>query len=367
MTNNIQNHITREYEGIVLERFKHLKQGGKMGDLPAHLQHESFIRKGDKKTGGPNMRLYRLEYNVPALTVTAFIFNKFVHPNEDRYITPREAACLQDFPVNWEFKGTLGQVQKQIGNAVPVNLASAVANSVKEYLLKSGEKGTIKIASFFTGAGGLDLGFENVSDTSINFETLFSSDIEEWAENTIKSNRPDWNFIRKDIRELSSKTVIEIIGDKPDIIIGGPPCQPFSVAGKQKAIKDPLGRLYSDFIKQVKLLQPKVVIMENVYGLTQVKSANMLELIRESYKEIGYNVVYKELNSADYGTPQKRRRVFFVAAKDISQFSFPLPTHCSHPNLLGLPLYKGAGEVLESLPSPEIRNNGTHTQYGKKQ
>ena len=359
MIGNIQNHITREYEGIVQERFKYLKQGGKMGDLPTHLQHESFIGKGDKKTGGPNMRLYRLEHNVPALTVTAFIFNKFVHPYEDRYITPREAACLQDFPVDWVFKGTLGQVQKQIGNAVPVNLASAVASSVKEYLSNHGIKGKIKIASFFSGAGGLDLGFEKASDDKINFETLFTSDIEEWAEKTINSNRPSWNFVRKDIRELSSNKVIEVIGENPDIIIGGPPCQPFSVAGKQKAVKDPLGRLYSDFIEQVKLLQPKVVVMENVYGLTQVKSANMLELIKKSYKEIGYNVIHKELNSADYGTPQKRRRVFFVASKDISQFSFPLPSHCSHPNLFGLPLYKGAGEILEGLPRPEIKNNGT--------
>jgi DNA (cytosine-5)-methyltransferase 1 len=355
----VANHITREYNGIVLERFKHLQEGGKMGDLPERLQHESFIRKGDKKTGGPNMRLYRLENKVPSLTVTAYIFNKFVHPTEDRYITPREAATLQDFPISWEFKGTLGQIQKQIGNAVPVRLAEAIARSVQSKLILSGHSGSIKIASFFSGAGGLDLGFENASNKKIKFETCFTTDIEIWAEKTINANRLNWHFLRKDIRELDSDEVVQAIGGKPDLIIGGPPCQPFSVAGKQKATKDPLGRLYSDFIRQVENLQPKMVVMENVYGLTQVKTANMLELIYKSYRDIGYDVIHQELNSADFGTPQKRRRVFFVAARDLTGFKFPEPTHFEHPNLLGLPLYVGAGEAIKNLPEPIINKNGS--------
>lgn len=358
-TDSLLNHITRPYEGIVLERFRHLKQGGKMGDLPSHLQHESFIRKGNKKTGGPNMRLYRLEEKVPSLTITAYIFNKFVHPWEDRYITPREAAVLQDFPINWAFRGNLSQVQKQIGNAVPINLAKAVASSIKSSLEKDGMSGQIKIASFFTGAGGLDIGFEQASNTNLNFETLFSSDIEKWAEATIKANRPKWNFLRKDIRELDSSYVKTIVKGSPDVIIGGPPCQPFSVAGKQNAVKDPLGKLYSDFIRQVSELQPKYVVMENVYGLTQVKSANMLNLIYKSYEEIGYKAIHRKLNSADFGTPQKRRRVFFIASKDLSNFRFPEPSHCEHANLLGLPVYRGAGESIKNLPSPKILQNGT--------
>lgn len=355
MTELIDNHITREYTGIVNERFRYLPKGGKMGDLPPHLQHESFIRKGDKKTGGPNMRLYRLEHNEPSLTITAYIFNKFVHPTQDRYITPREAACLQDFPVDWIFKGTLGQVQKQIGNAVPINLGKAIAASVQKFLKKKGESGNKKIVSFFTGAGGLDLGFELVSNDEMQFHTDFSTDIEEWVEKTINVNRPEWNFQRKDIRKLTSGEILNSLGANPDIIIGGPPCQPFSVAGKQKAIKDPLGKLYSDFIRHISELNPKVVVMENVYGLTQVKSANMVDLIYESFKKIGYQIKHAELLAANYGTPQKRRRVFFVAAKDISKFEFPEPTHSSHLNLLGLPLYVGAGEAIMHLPPPMLK------------
>lgn len=349
------NHETREYTGIVLERMKHLPPGGKMGDLPEHLQHDSFIRKGDKKTGGPNMRLLRLENKKPALTVTAYIFNKFVHPVENRYITPREAAVLQDFPLEYEFKGTLGQVQKQIGNAVPVGLAKELAKEVSKYFVRLNKTGQLKIASYFTGAGGLDLGFEQASDELIQFETTFSTDIEKWAEATISHNRPKWNFHLEDITQLDPATVKAVIGQNPDIIIGGPPCQPFSVAGKQKAIKDPLGVLYRDYIRHVDTLKPEIVVMENVYGLAQVKSADMIGEIYKSFNGIGYDVTHQELMAADYGVPQRRRRLFFVAAKNLQHFNYPHPTHFESANLLGLPLYTGAGEALSKLPRASVK------------
>lgn len=342
----IPNHSTRVYSGVVLERIKNLPPGGKMGDLPQHLQHKSFVRVGAKKTGGPNLRLLRLEYDKPALTITAYIFNKFVHPIENRYITPREAACLQDFPLYYEFKGTLGEVQKQIGNAVPVKLAKALANSVANYFQRKNITGQLDIASYFTGAGGFDLGFEQASTEVISFKTKFTTDIEVAVEQTIKANRPDWNFLRGDIRELSPEVVKKYIGKNPDIIIGGPPCQPFSVAGKQEATQNPLGELYRDYIRQIADLQPSIVIMENVYGMAQVKSIDMIKEIYKSFKEIGYQITHKELLAADFGTPQKRRRLFFVAAKDLHLFEFPQPTHCEFPNLLGLPTYEGVGSVF---------------------
>jgi DNA (cytosine-5)-methyltransferase 1 len=351
----LPNHETRKYTGVVLERMKHLPPGGKMGDLPEHLQHESFIRKGDKKTGGPNMRLLRLEEGKPSLTVTAYIFNKFVHPKLDRYITPREAAVLQDFPLDYEFKGTLGQVQKQIGNAVPVGLAKEIAREIAKYFERLNIGGKLKIASYFTGAGGLDLGFEQASDDLIQFETQFSTDIEKWAEATVTHNRPEWNFHREDITQLEPATVKKVLGQNPDIIIGGPPCQPFSVAGKQKATNDPLGVLYRDYIRHVDVLKPEIVVMENVYGLAQVKSANMIEEIYKSFQDIGYDVTHRELMAADYGVPQKRRRLFFVAAKNLHYFQYPQPTHCEFENLLELPLYKGAGEVILQLPEASAR------------
>jgi len=355
------NHITREYTGIVLERLKHLPTGGKMGDLPKHLQHESFVRTGSKKTGGPNMRLLRLEMDKPSLTVTAYIFNKFVHPFRDRYITPREAACLQDFPDDWAFVGRLGEIHHQVGNAVPVQLAKAIATSVAKFLLERGFSGDLPVASYFCGAGGLDLGFEQASTHDLSFCTKFCTDIDKACGYTIELNRPQWGFFLGDITEFSGDVVLKHLGEQPVAVIGGPPCQPFSVAGKQKATTDPLGELYRDYIEHVAILDPEIVIMENVYGLKQVKSSNVLHEIEMAFSDIGYEVRHQELLAADYGTPQMRRRLIFVATKGHNDFVFPEPTYCSDLNIFGLPLYNGAGNsfshLLEPMDINELPNN----------
>lgn len=349
----IHNHITREYFGTVLERMKHLPVGGKMGDLPKHLQHESFVRTGAKKTGGPNMRLLRLTPEKPSLTVTAYIFNKFVHPEEDRYITPREAACLQDFPDDWAFVGGLGEIHHQVGNAVPVRLAKAVGKSVLHFLEQRGIFGNIPVASYFCGAGGLDLGFEQASNDRLFFNTLFATDIDKACGYTIQLNRPEWNFYLGDITKFSGEVVLNLIGRNPTVVIGGPPCQPFSVAGKQKATSDPLGQLYRNYIKHISILNPEIVIMENVYGLKQVKSSNVLAEINQAFQEIGYEVKHKELLSADFGTPQMRKRLIFVATKGVNDFTFPIPTHTSEPDMFGSMRYSGAGNSFSHLPKPQ--------------
>lgn len=351
----IHNHITREYTGTVLDRMRHLKPGGKMGDLPENLQHDSFIRTGNKKTGGPNMRLLRLEMNKPSLTVTAYIFNKFVHPSADRYITPREAACLQDFPDDWAFVGSLGEVHHQIGNAVPVKLARAIAGSVADFLKTIGVSGEVPIASYFCGAGGLDLGFESASDDSIRFKTEFCTDIDKACGYTIQLNRPEWNFFLGDITNFSGNVVLNKIGRNPLVVIGGPPCQPFSVAGKQKATTDPLGKLYENYVEHVSILDPEVVVMENVYGLKQVKSSNVLWDIYKAFSRIGYEVKHQELLAANFGTPQMRRRLIFVATKSENTFKFPIPTHVKRNNMFDLPRYRGAGESMYHLPKPQIQ------------
>ncbi len=117
-----------------------------------------------------------------------------------------------------------------------------------------------------------------------------------------------------------------------------------------------MGILYRDYIRHVQALQPKIVVLENVYGLAQVKSANMIEEIYKSFDTIGYQVMHQELMAADYGVPQKRRRLFFVAARNLEGFEYPAPTHSATENLLGLPLYRGAGAALCALPAPTYRN-----------
>ena len=96
--------------------------------------------------------------------------------------------------------------------------------------------------------------------------------------------------------------------------------------------------------------------MENVYGLKQVKSSNVLHEIESAFHEIGYEVRHKELLAADYGTPQLRRRLIFVATKGANDFVFPEPTHCADNNIFGLPLYSGAVNSFAHLPEPKDMN-----------
>jgi DNA (cytosine-5)-methyltransferase 1 len=327
-----------------------------MGDLPAELQHESFVRKGDKKTGGPNLRIIRLEMTRPSLTVTGHIYNKFVHPTEDRYITPREAACLQEFPRDYLFEGTIGEVRQQVGNAVPVGFGRAVALEVAKVLRDAGIDGEVSVASYFCGAGGFDLGFEAAQYRGLTFLTKFCNDIDEASCATIRTNRPTWNARQGDIRAISTEDVVSTIGHPPTVVIGGPPCQPFSVAGKQKGTKDPLGALYRDFVRHVDELRPKVVVMENVYGLAQNKQSNVLLEIHKAFDTIGYKLSCYELCAADYGTPQLRRRLIFYGIEKESSLNMPskpTATHAADGDLF-LPRYTGAGECMVGLPAPHF-------------
>jgi len=163
------SHIPRQVGPRVQERINALKIGQKMQDLPEELWHDSFryyVKEDPTRNGGPNLRILRLDPRRPSLTVTGFVFNKFVHPEENRYITPREAARLQGFPDDFIFHGTLTSVQRQVGNAVPTQLATAVAQSILAHVEQyhplglgsdSYRHGCFPAASLFSGAGGMTL------------------------------------------------------------------------------------------------------------------------------------------------------------------------------------------------------------------
>jgi len=119
------NHFARKPNTIVQQRIDLLKIGQKMQDLPEELWHESFryyVKEDPNRQGGPNLRMLRLYPDKPSPTITGYIFNKFVHPFEDRFITVREAARLQGFPDEVKFFGTVTSTQLQVGNAVPIPL-----------------------------------------------------------------------------------------------------------------------------------------------------------------------------------------------------------------------------------------------------
>ncbi len=168
----IYNHIARKVGSVVQERIDLLKIGQKMQDLPEHLWHESFryyVKEDPNRKGGPNIRLLRLDPSKPSLTVTGFVFNKFVHPHENRFVSVREAARLQGFPDDLEFKGSLTSTQQQVGNAVPTQLSKAVFETIIKYAAGLGFKKTLTAMSLFSGAGGMDIGAHQAKAENLEF------------------------------------------------------------------------------------------------------------------------------------------------------------------------------------------------------
>ncbi|MFV0338469.1 MAG: DNA cytosine methyltransferase [Chthoniobacterales bacterium] len=107
-------------------------------------------------------------------------------------------------------------------------------------------------------------------------------------------------------------------------------------------------------MKHISILDPEIVIMENVYGLKQIKSSNVLAEINHTFEEIGYEVTHKELLSADFGTPQMKKRLIFVATKGMNDFSFPIPTHAPESDMFGSKRHCGARDSFSHLPPPQV-------------
>ena len=349
------NHIARRAGPDVQRRIDTLKIGQKMQDLPEELWHDSFrfyVKEDPNRKGGPNLRMIRLRPDRPSLTVTAYIFNKFVHPFEDRFITVREAARLQGFPDTLEFVGSLGSTQMQVGNAVPASLARAVFQQVACHARASGySQEPLRALSLFSGAGGMDVGAEQAgidpkvaleywSDACATLRGYFQDRVAIVEDSILNVTDPLALW-----REKSGEDTV------PDLIYGGPPCQAFSQAGKQQALADDRGRLIFEFLRFVERLRPAYFVMENVLNLRGVGGGDLYRHIIQRMSTMGYAVNVTPLLAANYGAAQLRYRLFFVGSRqDLDKVQIPEPTHSATPKLFGEQPHLTVGEVFADLP-----------------
>lgn len=214
----------------------------------------------------------------------------------------------------------------------------------------------------FSGAGGLSLGFSRSG-----FENIFSVDIEPTFCKTYKKNFPNHLLINKNIADVTQDEANKIIGNQEvDIIVGGPPCQGFSIAGNigRRFIDDPRNHLFREFARIVSILDPKVFLMENVSRLyTHNQGKTKKEIIR-LFEDMGYVVSCKVLNTADYGVPQLRRRVIFIGSKirGVNPL-FPEPVF-SEDEYVTIKDAIGDLPALESGESSDIANHSAmkHTE-----
>ncbi len=184
----------------------------------------------------------------------------------------------------------------------------------------------------FAGAGGFGVGFELAG-----FSVPFSLEIDQWACDTLRFNHPNMRVAQNDIRDFTTPASIrELCPVKPDVIIGGPPCQGFSVAGPaKKDPKDPRNSLFINFAQWIDVLRPEAFIMENVKGLllrANAEGNNVISIIKRTFADLGYSVEIWLLNAAEYGVPQIRERVFIVGHRQSEELGAPLKTHALEPS-----------------------------------
>jgi len=215
-----------------------------------------------------------------------------------------------------------------------------------------------KVLDLFSGCGGLSYGFDQEG-----YEAVLGIDNWDLSLDTFKRNHPGSNTLVADLSHISPKEVESITGLKPeevDIIVGGPPCQGFSISGKRNP-DDPRNKLYQSFLAFVGYFKPKAFVMENVPNLVSMSQGAVKETIVKELSSLGYNVSYKILLASDFGVPQNRRRVFFVGTLK-EEFVFPEPTHGVGEKLLDKVT---CWDAISDLPEDDV-NDGSRYEIAAK-
>lgn len=203
----------------------------------------------------------------------------------------------------------------------------------------------MNIISFFAGAGGLDLGFQQAG-----FNVIWANEYDKEIWETYEKNHTNTKLDKRSIVEIKEEEVPDCDG-----IIGGPPCQSWSEAGALRGINDKRGKLFFDFIRILKAKQPKFFLAENVSGMLLPRHKEALQNIKEMFKHAGYELSFQLLNASNYNVPQDRKRVFFIGIRNDLGFKFKFPK-TTFPKI---PL-KNAIEDLKEGVLPALEYNKTN-------
>ena len=194
----------------------------------------------------------------------------------------------------------------------------------------------IRLATVFTGIGAIEHAFTR---SGIDFEIVLACDPDQFCKKTYLSNfhipLDRWIDYIQDVNGANYKDV--------DLLVGGSPCQSFSLVGKRKGFSDERGNLFFEFARVLKEMMPKNFIFENVKGLLSHDSGKTFEIIKTTFQNLGYDIKFQVLNSKDFGIPQNRERLFVIGSKDKSSFVFPNP----------IPLQIKLSDLLEDNPNPK--------------
>ena len=183
--------------------------------------------------------------------------------------------------------------------------------------IRNMKKKALKIISLFAGAGGMDLGFKNAG-----FDIVWANDFDPDSVKTYRRNFGN-HIVLGDIEKIRTNHM----PDNPDVVIGGFPCQGFSIANLGRSVDDSRNKLYKQMLRVIRVKKPKYFVAENVAGILTLGKGIVMQKIIKDFRSIGYKVDYKLLNAADYGVPQARRRVFIIGNRLNLENPFPKQSH----------------------------------------
>lgn len=260
---------------------------------------------------------------------------------EEKFLKNRASEAKQAFETDEKVKIAIGKVAalcdgESACKECPIN---KYCNHYIKRMRENVDENSLKMIDLFCGAGGLSLGF-----TQEGFVTSLANDIQECCVDTYAHNHPETprdHIILGDIKQVVENVENLLRYKEVDIVVGGPPCQGFSEANRQRLIDDPRNQLYKNFVQVVEKVQPRFFVMENVKGMLKVKN----EVI-EDFTIIGYSATAHVLNACDYGVPQNRERLIYIGNRlgvdnevifeEIIESSKSIPNHTLADALFGL-------------------------------
>ena len=369
---NVPNHIALKHSDIVIKRYRLIPEGGKLPS-PENLPEE--IRR--KNFGTTYNRLHRQRLSptiVPGNNALP------VHPTLNRSLTPREGARIQTFPDDYIFMGDRCSQCKQIGNAVPPLLAANIAKAVKLYLAgisyeglpaeqsfyangiesyqtsaktpRKPSRASLKFADLFCGVGGFTHGLEQAG-----LECVLGVDFNEYAIQAYKTNF-NHDAIQLDLSLEENQDFIssKIRKANVDLIVGGPPCQGFSIFGKRRFVNTKNHDLTKDERNDLVFAYAQIVvksnvswfIMENVPGILSAHDGAYVKEVVGFFHRHGYRTEYCIINAADFGAPQLRKRFLLIGTNTDLTIPFPKPKFFEQPESWQHP-YRTVGEAIYDL------------------
>lgn len=365
----VPNHIALNHSDIVIRRYELIPEGGKLPkpeELPADIRRKNF--------GNTYTRLSREEVSstiVPGNNALP------VHPTLNRSLTPREAARIQTFPDDFVFKGDRRSQCIQVGNAVPPLMAAKLAYCVKQYIegidyegiepdhsfyvdsdndfsgiRSKAKRANLKFADLFSGAGGFTRGLEQAG-----LECVLGAEWNNYAVEAYRKNF-DHECLQIDLSTEENQVIVaeRLKKAKVDLVVGGPPCQGFSIFGNRRFVntkkwdvsQDQRNNLVFAFANIVVKSGAPWFIMENVPAILSARKGEYVKAVEDYFAENGYRTEHRILNAADYGAPQLRQRFILIGTKTDLAFPWPKPKYYENPESWQLP-YRTVDEVLADL------------------